>query len=108
MQVLVANRTLGALEPAPRGSLAPYGGSQSPCAALMRDRPAQVVYGPGTFLNRAVASVNQQLGLIRAADQRYIVARRRAPHTGLHWPAGSQAASRRRRRWRRPRSRPSG
>ena len=79
-EVLAKNRTLGALEPAPRGSLAPYGGSQSPCAALMRDRPAQVVYGPGTFLNRAVASVNQQVGLIRAADQRYVSRAARAAY----------------------------
>ena len=42
-------------------SHAPYGGPGSPCAKLARFRPAQVVYGPGTFLNRAVAAVNTQI-----------------------------------------------
>ncbi len=37
---------------------APYGGWGSPCGKLMRSRAAQVVYGPGTFLNQAVAAVN--------------------------------------------------
>jgi uncharacterized protein len=36
----------------------PYGGWQSPCGKLMRSHAAQVVYGPGTFLNQAVAAVN--------------------------------------------------
>jgi len=40
---------------------APSGGAGSPCAKLARFRPAQVVYGPGTFLNRAVAAVNTQI-----------------------------------------------
>lgn len=40
---------------------APYGGAGSPCAKLARYRPAQVVYGPGSFLNRAVAAVNTQI-----------------------------------------------
>jgi hydrophobe/amphiphile efflux-3 (HAE3) family protein len=39
----------------------PYGGTNSPCGKLARYRPAQVVYGPGTFLNRAVAAVNTQI-----------------------------------------------
>jgi hydrophobe/amphiphile efflux-3 (HAE3) family protein len=38
---------------------AAYGGPSSPCGQLMRTKPAQVVYGPGTFLNRAVAAINQ-------------------------------------------------
>jgi hydrophobe/amphiphile efflux-3 (HAE3) family protein len=37
---------------------APYGGWSSPCGRLMTSRAAQVVYGPGTFLNQAVAAVN--------------------------------------------------
>ena len=28
----------------------------------MKSRATQVVYGPGTFLNRAVAAVNTQIG----------------------------------------------
>ncbi|MEO8966080.1 MAG: MMPL family transporter, partial [Solirubrobacteraceae bacterium] len=40
---------------------APYGGAGSPCAKLARFKPAQVVYGPGSFLNRAVAAVNTEI-----------------------------------------------
>jgi hydrophobe/amphiphile efflux-3 (HAE3) family protein len=47
--------------PAPAGSRPAYGGSSSPCGKLMRDKPVQVVYGPGTFLNRAVSAVYQQV-----------------------------------------------
>ncbi|MGI8715557.1 MAG: MMPL family transporter, partial [Solirubrobacteraceae bacterium] len=36
----------------------PYGGVSSPCGHLMRSHAAQVVYGPGTFLNQAVVAVN--------------------------------------------------
>jgi hydrophobe/amphiphile efflux-3 (HAE3) family protein len=59
-QSLVANTTLGAFTQAPAGATA-YGGPSSPCGKLMKTRPAQVVYGPGTFLNRAVAAVNTQI-----------------------------------------------
>ena len=38
-----------------------YGGAGSPCAKLKRYHPALVVYGPGTFLNRAVAAVNTEI-----------------------------------------------
>jgi hydrophobe/amphiphile efflux-3 (HAE3) family protein len=37
---------------------APYGGATSPCGHLEAMHAAQVVYGPGTFLNQAVAAVN--------------------------------------------------
>ena len=57
-QVLVPSQQLSALEPAPAGSLQAYGGRNGPCGKLMRLRAVQVVYGPGTFLNRAVAAVN--------------------------------------------------
>jgi uncharacterized protein len=67
-EVVVPDEQLEALVPAPPGALAPYGGRGSPCAELMRHRPVQVVYGPGTFLNRAVAAVNQELVAIRKAD----------------------------------------
>src|SRR5437588_1381994 len=59
-QTLVANSTLGAFTQAAAGATA-YGGPRSPCGKLMKTRPAQVVYGPGTFLNRAVAAVNTQI-----------------------------------------------
>jgi predicted RND superfamily exporter protein len=60
-QYVVASTTLRAFTPAPAGSHAPYGGWQSPCGKLMKARPTQVVYGPGTFLNRAVAAVNTEI-----------------------------------------------
>jgi hydrophobe/amphiphile efflux-3 (HAE3) family protein len=68
-QVLVQNRGLGAYTPAPPGTT-PYGGWNSPCGQLAKSEPIEVVYGPGTFLNRAVAAVNSQVqSLISAADQ---------------------------------------
>jgi uncharacterized protein len=61
-QTVEANSTLHAFTPAPAGSAPPYGGPNSPCGHLMKSRATQVVYGPGTFLNRAVAAVNTQIG----------------------------------------------
>ena len=29
----------------------PYGGADSPCGALARTKPVQIVYGPGTFVD---------------------------------------------------------
>ena len=60
-QTVVANQQLHAFTPAPAGSAAPYGGWSSPCGKLMRAKPVQVVYGPGTFLNHAVAAVNTEI-----------------------------------------------
>jgi hypothetical protein len=60
-QVLVPNQQLQAFTPAAAGTRTPYGGVNSPCGKLAKAQPAQVVYGPGTFLNRAVAAVNQQV-----------------------------------------------
>jgi hydrophobe/amphiphile efflux-3 (HAE3) family protein len=78
-QVIVPNQQLQAFTPAPAGSQTPYGGWQSPCGKLMKARPAQVVYGPGTFLNRAVAAVQQQvLSLARGAQQAVTNARQAA------------------------------
>jgi hydrophobe/amphiphile efflux-3 (HAE3) family protein len=59
-QYVVANASLRAFVPAAVNH-SPYGGQNSPCGKLARYRPAQVVYGPGTFLNRAVAAVNTQI-----------------------------------------------
>ena len=64
---IVADQQTLALAPAPAGALPAYGGPRSPCGQLMRHRPAQVVYGPGTFLNRAVAAVNQQIAALRTS-----------------------------------------
>jgi hydrophobe/amphiphile efflux-3 (HAE3) family protein len=69
-QVIVPNQSLGSFTPAAPGTQPPYGGQASPCGRLMRDKPVQVVYGPGTFLNQAVTAVNQQVqGLISSANQ---------------------------------------
>ncbi|HEY2317284.1 MAG TPA: MMPL family transporter [Solirubrobacteraceae bacterium] len=57
-QYVVPNSTLHAFTPAKAGTHAAYGGPSSPCGHLMASHAAQVVYGPGTFLNRAVAAVN--------------------------------------------------
>jgi predicted RND superfamily exporter protein len=58
-QYVTANRSLRAFTPSV--SHAPYGGWNSPCGALKRMNPTKVVYGPGTFLNRAVAAVNTEI-----------------------------------------------
>ena len=54
-QVVVANQQLQSFVPSKTGT--PYGGWDSPCGKLTKAKPVQVVYGPGTFLNRAVAAV---------------------------------------------------
>ena len=71
-QVVVANQSLQAFTPAPAGSATPYGGWGSPCGKLMKAQPAQVVYGPGTFLNRAVAAVNTEITQIESAAQQTV------------------------------------
>ncbi len=68
-QVLVPDEQLQTLAPAPAGALGAYGGRDSPCGEIMRRRLVQVVYGPGTFLNHAVAAVNTELLGLRSADQ---------------------------------------
>jgi uncharacterized protein len=67
-QVLVANAGLRAFTLAPSGA-PPYGGESSPCGKLRKANAVKVVYGPGTFLNRAVAAVNQQVTGMLAASQ---------------------------------------
>jgi len=73
-ETLVASNSLGAFTTAP-ATQRPYGGSGSPCARLRRSNAVEVVYGPGTFLNRAVVAVNQEesqlLGSVRRAVQSY-------------------------------------
>ena len=67
-QRLVANQQLSSFTPAPAGAV-PYGGVDGPCGHLMRAAPAQAVYGPGTFLNRAVAAVNSEYAALLQAAQ---------------------------------------
>ncbi len=71
-QYVVPSQQLQAFQPAPPGAHAPYGGYASPCGKLMRYKPVQVVYGPGTFLNRAVAAVNGEIQSLLESAQRQI------------------------------------
>ncbi|MGI8428358.1 MAG: MMPL family transporter [Solirubrobacteraceae bacterium] len=92
-QVLLASQQLQSFTPAPAGSQAPYGGYASPCAKLMRSEPVQVVYGPGTFLNRAVGAVNVQVqGMLSAARQRVTSASRAAYQLALADHLGARRA----------------
>ena len=68
LQQLVLTDNLGrllALEGCLSGNLpegeTPTGGAKGPCAALAREKPVQVVYGPGTFINSAVGEIQDQL-----------------------------------------------
>ena len=56
---VVADQQLASFTPAPAGlARRRTAADNSPCGKLMKAQPVQVVYGPGTFLNRAVAAVN--------------------------------------------------
>jgi uncharacterized protein len=52
----------------------PPGGPRGPCAALARDKPARVVYGPGTFINQAAQEIAREFTTQR---QQEIVRERR-------------------------------
>ena len=70
-KVVAQNRQLGAYTEAPAGTT-PYGGWRSPCGKLARARPVKAVYGPATFLNHAVAAVNQMILSLSRGAQRAI------------------------------------
>src|ERR1700743_233701 len=57
-QYVQASATLGAFTPVRAGTHAAYGGPKSPCGHLMKSHNTQVVYGPGAFLNPAVAAAH--------------------------------------------------
>ena len=65
-QRLGLDRRLAAYLPVAANGAAPYGGRSSPCGELMRLRAAAVVYGPGGFLNHAVAAVNTEIASLTA------------------------------------------
>lgn len=71
-QYVVPSQQLQSFQPAPPGAHAPYGGWKSPCGKLMKSKPVQVVYGPGTFLNRAVAAVNTEMRTILQSAQQSV------------------------------------
>ena len=50
--------------------------------------PTKVVYGPGTFLNRAVAAVNTEINTMMAGVTTVVQDRRGAGPTGWPRPAG--------------------
>ncbi|HWF55037.1 MAG TPA: MMPL family transporter [Solirubrobacteraceae bacterium] len=73
-QHLIPNQGQTAFITAP-ASQGPIGGRSGPCARLARLHAVQVVYGPGTFLNRSVLAIgqglSQLLGSVKtAADQK--------------------------------------
>src|SRR5438067_4791915 len=78
-RVLVANANLGAFVNAPAGTR-PYGGWNSPCGKLAKAGAVQVVYGPGTFLNRAVVAVNTQITAVVASARQQVSAAERAAY----------------------------
>ena len=67
-RVGVADAQLQAFRLEPPGQGVPYGGRASPCGKLMAGRYVQVVYGPATFLNQAVISIQQGLDSMEAGD----------------------------------------
>jgi uncharacterized protein len=71
-KVVVASSQLQSFVPAKPGTQRPYGGYSSPCGKLMRTKPVQVVYGPGTFLTEAVATVNSRVRAMLANVQQSI------------------------------------
>ena len=74
-QTVVANAKLQAFTTA---TGTPYGGWESPCGKLMRSRAVQVVYGPGTFLNRSVSAVNSEIAAIEAQAHNQVISDGRA------------------------------
>src|ERR671929_1894938 len=53
----------------------PPGGPRGPCASLARDKPARVVYGPGTFINQAAQEI---AGEFTSQQRQEILRERRA------------------------------
>src|SRR3954451_7852709 len=52
----------------PRQVTNPPGGPNGPCAQLAKDKPVQVVYGPGTFINESVRQIQEQFAGQQAAE----------------------------------------
>jgi hydrophobe/amphiphile efflux-3 (HAE3) family protein len=72
-QVVVASQKLQSFTVVPASSHpTPYGGWASPCGHLMKMRPTQVVYGPATFLNQAVAAVNQNITALLTSSRQAV------------------------------------
>jgi hydrophobe/amphiphile efflux-3 (HAE3) family protein len=92
-QYAVHDPKLQAFTPAAAGTHAAAGGPGSPCGKLMASNAVKVVYGPGTFLNRAVAAVNLQIqGLLTSARQSVTTAQRSAYALALRRGLGAHRA----------------
>ena len=95
-QTDVANTQVGAFQPAPAGSQPPYGGWRSPCGKLMKHHPAQVVYGPGTFLNRAVTAVVSEMKSLEGSASTAVTSAEREAYDlalGRHMSVGKARAA---------------
>jgi uncharacterized protein len=68
-QVVEKNQSMEAFTPVKPGSQPPYGGWSSPCGQLMKHKPVEVVYGPGTFLNQAVIAVRNGIDSLLSSDK---------------------------------------
>jgi preprotein translocase subunit SecF len=77
-RVDVADARFRAFVPEPAGQGVAYGGRASPCGRLMAARYVKVVYGPATFLNQAVISIQQGLSSILAGDTQSVAAAQQA------------------------------
>jgi hypothetical protein len=80
-QVVEKNRTVDAFTPVKPGSQPPYGGASSPCGQLMKHKPVEVVYGPGTFLNQAVIAVRNGINSLLANDRKQVAASGQAAYS---------------------------
>jgi uncharacterized protein len=92
-QYAVRDPQLQAFTPAAPGTHAAAGGPGSPCGKLMASHAVKVVYGPATFLNRAVAAVNTQIqALLTSARQSVTTAQRNASALALRRGLGRRRA----------------
>jgi len=80
-QVVAKNSALEAFTPVKPGSAPPYGGYGSPCGQLMKHKPVEVVYGPGTFLNQAVIAVRNGINSLLASDRQQVLAAGQTAYT---------------------------
>jgi uncharacterized protein len=94
-QYVASNQRLAAFTPIAH---APYGGWGSPCGKLMKAKPVEAVYGPGTFLNRAVAAVNTEVRSLEAGVRQQVVSAEQSAYQlaiarGLSTAKAKQAAN---------------
>ena len=91
-QVLVGDQQRHVFTTAPAGAT-PYGGWASPCGKLRKAQPAQVVYGPGTFLNQAVTAVQgEMVSIVNGAQQAVTTAGKDAYQAALAEHMSTQQA----------------